>query len=390
VSLSASSGPTSRLLNTGKRLLREPGSQIVSLPPRWVRRVVICPLPVLFVWIYLAAVPLLLIAASLLSYLLPGKWRAVRTVGLVTVYLFIETVVVVVGFVLWITSGFGWKMKSPAFVTAHYGLLRWALNTLVSAGRRLFSLEIQVSGSDLPENGGDPSSSELPLVVMARHAGPADSILNLHEVMSWHGRRPRIVAKDLLQLDPAFDILLNRLPNRFISSHRTNSKTTGSSGPVEAISELATDLTDRDAFVIFPEGGNFTEKRRLRAIDRLREGGYEEAAQRATELRNVLPPRPAGTKAALTACPTADAVFVAHTGLDELASVGDLWFALPDNKTLYMKWYVVPSDRVPRSDEAQEELLFQAWESIDEWIDQQKDQVSRETLNQTATPTGEL
>lgn len=54
------------------------------------------------------------------------------------------------------------------------------------------------------------------VIVLSRHAGPADSFLLLHEVMSWKGRRPRIVAKAALQLDPALDILLNRLPNRFI------------------------------------------------------------------------------------------------------------------------------------------------------------------------------
>ncbi len=337
----------------------------MKLPGRWVRRILIWPLPVIAVLVYVTTVPLLLIAAFVLSYLLPGKWRALRTLGLATVYLFVEAGVVLASFILWIASGFGWKLRSPAFVGAHYTLLRWALKVLVAAGRRLFSLDIQAAGADLPADDGDPATTEAPLIVMARHAGPADSILLLHEITNWQGRRPRIVAKDLLQFDPAFDILLNRLPNRFISP-------AGRAGTVDAIAELAGGMTHMDAFVIFPEGGNFTEKRRLRAIERLREGGYAAAAARASELRNVLPPRPAGTKAALAAAPDADAAFVAHTGLDELATVSDLWFALPDNNTLLMNWHVVPAAEFPRDEEGQEEVLFLAWEAIDAWIEEQK------------------
>lgn len=104
----------------------------------------------------------------------------------------------------------------------------------------------------LPTDSGDGTSSDAPLIVLSRHAGPADSFLLLHEVMSWEGRRPRIVAKAALQLDPVFDILLNRLPNRFIMQNPTPGSDTTSS-----IAELASGMTNQGAFVIFPEGGNF-------------------------------------------------------------------------------------------------------------------------------------
>ncbi len=296
----------------------------MTLPRRWVRRIVIWPLPVILVVLYLATVPLLLIIALVLSYLLPGKLRALRSLGLVTVYLMTEAAAIVVAFVLWLASGFGWRIRSPRFLTAHYAVLRWIVRMLVAAGSRLFSLDIQVDGQPLVADDHDPSTIEVPLIVLSRHAGPADSLLLLHEIMSWKGRRPRLVAKDLLQLDPALDIYLNRLPNRFISPNPAPG-----AGAVEAIAELAQGMTNADAFVIFPEGGNFTEKRRLKAIDRLRSGGHEVAADRAEQMRNVLPPRPAGTQAALAAAPSADAVFVAHTGLDSIATVADLWLSIP-------------------------------------------------------------
>lgn len=344
----------------------------MTLPKRWVRRLVIWPLPLLALVLYLATVPLLLILAFVVSYRLPGKLRPLRTLGLASTYLAVEAAATVAALLLWVASGLGWKLRSPAFQRAHYAVLRWTLAVVVGMGRRLFSLEIIAKGRDLPGDDGDPSTDESPLIVMSRHAGPADSILLLHEIMSWRGRRPRIVAKDLLQLDPVMDIYLNRLPNRFISPNPSARQSGSDSGPIDAIRSLASGMTGRDAFVIFPEGGNFTPERRLRAIDRLRAGGHEVAAARATKLRNVLPPRPGGALAALAAAPDADTVFVAHTGLDELAGVEDLWYSIPVAKAIELNWHVVPAGSIPREESAQEEMLFLAWEAIDDWIERRR------------------
>ncbi|MFK8025422.1 MAG: 1-acyl-sn-glycerol-3-phosphate acyltransferase [Ilumatobacter sp.] len=333
----------------------------MKLPYRWVRRVLLWPLPIIATFFYLATVPLLIIGALLISYRLPGKLRALRALGLATVYLFVEAAVMVAGLALWIVSAFGANTPPGFFVAAHYVLLRWALKVLIGSGRRLFSLEITVAGEPLPTHDAVADFDDAPLIVMARHAGPADSLLLLNQVMSWHGRRPRIVAKDILQLDPAFDLLLNRLPNRFISA-------AGGHNAVDAIAELAAGMDGRDAFVIFPEGGNFTESRRLRAIDRLRTHGDVDAAERAERLRNVLPPRPAGSIAAMNACPSADAVFVAHTGLDAIAGVGDVWLALPEVNTLELSWRHIDALDLPADDAGKEEMLLRAWEAIDAWI----------------------
>ncbi|MGZ4460620.1 MAG: hypothetical protein ACXVW9_15990, partial [Nocardioidaceae bacterium] len=47
--------------------------------------------------------------------------------------------------------------------------------------------------------------------------------------------------------DPAIDIILNRLPNRFISPK-------GGPDLEQQVGELARNLDENDAFVIFPEG----------------------------------------------------------------------------------------------------------------------------------------
>ncbi len=124
--------------------------------------------------------------------------------------------------------------------------------------------------------------------------------------------------------------------------------------------------------MIFPEGGNFTPERRQRAIDRLRSLGLERMARRAEAMTNVLAPRPGGLVAALDAAPGADVMMVAHTGLDHLAGVGDLWRELPTDKQIIMRWWRVPRAEIPEGREERIEWLYGWWASIDDWVEQNR------------------
>ena len=181
-----------------------------------------------------------------------------------------------------------------------------------------------------------------PLIVACRHAGPGDSFTLIHALMHWYDREPRVVLKDTLAWDPAVDVMMNRIPARFVSPGKGRARTSR-----RQIADLARDLDENDAFVIFPEGGNFTPERRQRGIDRLRRLGLERMARRAERMTHVLAPRPGGLLAALDAAPEADVVLVAHTGLDHLLTVGDIWRELPMDKVIVMRWWQVPRDGDP-------------------------------------------
>jgi len=190
----------------------------------------------------------------------------------------------------------------------------------------------------------------------------------MYALMHWYGREPRVVLKDTIAWDPAIDVILNRLPNRFISPD------SGRRGEdLEAhVGQLARNLDANDAFVIFPEGGNFTPERRERAIAKLRRLGLHRMARRAERMHNVLAPRPGGFLAALEAAPEADVVLVAHTGLDHLLTVGDVWRELPMDKQIIMRWWRVPRAEIPDDREARIDCLFGWWEKIDAWIDEHR------------------
>ncbi len=52
-----------------------------------------------------------------------------------------------------------------------------------------------------------------PVIVLSRHAEPEDSFPLVHQLLSVYRRRPRVVMKASLQLDPSVDIVGDRVPN---------------------------------------------------------------------------------------------------------------------------------------------------------------------------------
>jgi 1-acyl-sn-glycerol-3-phosphate acyltransferase len=333
------------------------------LPPRRVRRFS-GPLLIGALLAAVVSLPVLVVVAVVVSVWLPGRWYALRLLCFALVYLALEVVGLAAAAWLWVVSGFGRRSDAPWFRAAHYTLLRQLLDVLMRMAQRLFALRLVTDGASWsPLDDGVPGSTNA-MVVLSRHAGPGDSFLLVHTLMNRdHLRQPRIVLKDMLQLDPLIDVYLNRLPNHFVSSDPA----VGLSS-LEAIADLARGLGEEDALLIFPEGANFTPRRRFRAIERLRNRGLKSATRRAEAMRHVLPPRPAGVTAALQAAPHADVVFVAHTGLEHLSTLRDVWRALPMDKTLYLRWWFVPASEVPRDEAGLTDWLYQWWETIDAWI----------------------
>jgi 1-acyl-sn-glycerol-3-phosphate acyltransferase len=340
-------------------------------PPYWVRRLVIAPLVVALGGAALILIPIELLIFLALVALLPHV-RTVRVIWLVLVYLIWDAAAIVVLFILWIASGFGWKLRSPAFRRAHYRVAAIALGVLFWVFGASLRLKIVAAGADVED---DPQASVdtvfapgTPLIVASRHAGPGDSFILIHALLNRVHRMPRIVLAQKLQWDPAIDILLSRVPTRFIRPAGFGPTKIGGGAHVEAeIGQLATDMASDDALVIFPEGGNFTPRRRRSRIERLRAAGREQMAERAESLANVMAPHPGGVRAALEAS-DADVVFVAHTGLEDLVTLRDMWRALPMDKQITLRAWRVPRSEIPDDKDAQAAWLFEWFARIDDWI----------------------
>ena len=325
----------------------------------WFRRLVLAPAVVVLTFVLVTTIPLWLLVAAALSPIVTGRLRPLRLFWVVILHLVMESLMLLELFGLWMASGFGWKIRSPYFERIHYDIVETYLSLFYREARRVLRLSIDVDGPTPDAFPGEP------LLVCSRHAGPGDSFILLHALMNWYRREPRVVLRDTLAWDPAVDVILNRLPSRFISP----APGAGGDDVEDEIAALATDLDANDAFVIFPEGGNFTPRRRVRAIESLRRRGHDTMAARAEKLQHVLAPKPGGVLAALEAAPAeADILMVAHTGLDHLLTLRDLWRALPMDKTITMQWWRIEREEIPEGREEQIDWLFSWWEHIDGWI----------------------
>jgi 1-acyl-sn-glycerol-3-phosphate acyltransferase len=338
-----------------------------------LRRLVIAPAMILLAAALWVLLPLWLIVVAALAPVLPGRWRLLRLLWLTVVWVTAESVLLVILFGWWLASGLGRRIRTPYWEGLHYDLVQGLMYVVFREARRVLALRIETEGRAPDAFPGRP------LIVACRHAGPGDSFTLIHALMDWYDREPRVVLKDTLAWDPAVDVVMNRIPARFVSPGK------GGADFEKQIADLARGLDANDAFVIFPEGGNFTPERRQRGIDRLRKLGLERMARRAERMTHVLAPRPGGLLAALDAAPEADVVLVAHTGLDHMLTVGDVWRELPMDKVITMRWWQVPRDEIPDGREAQIEWLFGWWERIDAWITEHRPrEVTRGRSRRTA------
>ena len=185
-------------------------------------------------------------------------------------YLLCESVLLLVLFGLWIASGFG--VADPDAVLRGHPLRP-------GAGPAVGVLPRGAAGAE-------PDAS--------RPTGPTP---DAHPGQAVAGLLPARRAGRLVHADLRADALVPPRAARGAQEHpglgpgdrrgRSTASRPASSRPTRRPARtsrprsptLATGLDANDAFVIFPEGGNFTPRRRERAIDRLRKLGLERMAR---------------------------------------------------------------------------------------------------------------
>ena len=210
-----------------------------------------------------------------------GRWRfpISRLIGFATCWAWLETSGLVLALFLFFTG----RGRS---VPAHYALQTWWCRSLIQALGFTVGLQITVEGAEHVGPG--------PFVALGRHASLADSIMSSWVVASHVGLRPRFVLKKELKMDPCLDILGHRLPNYFVDRESSN---------------VAGEL--------FPEGSRANNKKRVRALEKLRERSPQRAETLAG-LKYLIPPKPAGAYALLSAVPEANVLTMWHSGFDGL------------------------------------------------------------------------
>src|SRR3984885_10342230 len=188
------------------------------LPPTPIRRLLLVPLVVLIAGAMAALTPPVALMSVAFSQLKrrtrpgrPRRSRLLRVIILGLTWSTGEIAALTVFLCLWLVSGFGGRLDTEPYQARQYGIMRRFLDLIYRAAGRTCGLRVTVAGPRQPVPRGDR-----PLIVLSRHAGPGDSLLLIHHLLSVCERRPRVVMKATLQLDPTVDILGNGVPNAFL------------------------------------------------------------------------------------------------------------------------------------------------------------------------------
>jgi len=321
------------------------------VPPKIVRRVVVAPVVAIAELAIIAVSPLLALLAAIASPLTGGAWRPLRAVAILATWAALHLAGMLRCLALWLTRGH----RDPS---AYHDVLREFVAGINRSITRLARVRVNVCESYAAEEA--LSSRERPAIVLSRHAGEGDSMLVLHALLCRYKRRPRVVLHDGLRLDPLLDVLGHRLHYRFVDPRGGDIE-----GEIEAMSR---GLRGDDAVLIFPEGGNFSQERRARGIERLRAGGYHEEAAQARRMEHVAAPRPGGALAALDGSPGADVIFVGHSGIP--AGASNLWRLLLSERTVELRMWVAHTEEIPGGHDERIDWLFEWWLTLDRWIDE--------------------
>ena len=230
----------------------------------------------------------------------------------------------------------------------------WATQ-LLKAVKAIFGLRFDVTGADSVAPG--------PILVLARHTSLVDNLLPAAVITVPHGITLRYVLKKELLVDPALDVVGNRLPNAFVDRGGDTSDL------LQQIGSLARDLGPSEGVLLFPEGTRYTPaklQRTMRVLKRRSPRTYE----LARGLRSVMPPHSGGVLALLEAS-DADVVILAHRGLDGFASVKDIWGGSLVGKTIDVHIWRVPAADIPLDRTGRVQWLFDLWREVDRWINEE-------------------
>ncbi len=264
----------------------------------WLRRPLMGTAVAVLAVVLLLGLPIWLPVLALVD-LVRRKWRfpLVRFAAFGMLWAWLETLGLIAAAVLFL-------LGQARNRNVNYKLQAWWTRNVVRALRVTVGVQIEVEG--FAELGAGP------FVALCRHASLADSVMSAWVLADHAGLKPRYVLKKELKLDPCLDVVGHRLPNYFIDRTSANI-----ASELQGIEQMAAGLASNEVAVIFPEGSRANSKKRVRALAKLENRSPERAA-RLQGLQHLLPPKPAGAAALLSAVPSANVITMWHSGFDGL------------------------------------------------------------------------
>lgn len=230
----------------------------------------------------------------------------------------------------------------------------WA-DALLGAMLRLFGMHLQIHGLDELLPG--------PVLIVGNHVSVADALLPAAIASARGGLRVRYVAKGELIWDPCVDLACHVLPNVFVQRGSADTP-----GDLTRVLTLLDGIGPKEGIVLLPEGTRFTPERRAAALARREREGPYELLERDRALRCLMPPRLGGLLALLDAHPGLDLVVMAHSGLEGVVRIPDLWSGVLVGRTLRVSFWRLSASSIPAERAARIDWFYAQWERLDRWI----------------------
>lgn len=318
----------------------------------WARRAITWPLYLaLFVVVSLGMPAWLLVAFAIdLARLRPRQRPLTRTILLFGIYFACEVAGVV-------AAGFVWAQtitSTEAVRVAKNASIQRAWTQALFGGLRFaFGMTLAIEGAE--------HAAPAPLLLFVRHSSTADTLLAAAAVANPHATVLRYVLKRELFWDPCLDLVGRRLPNAFVDRSGEDRD-----AQLAIVGALTRDLDERSGVLIYPEGTRFSEKKRTRAIERLRQDGHGALAAIAETYTHVLPPRLGGPLLLLERMRGTDVVFLDHYGFEGAASFGELVRGALVHGHIAIRLRRVAARDIPDTD--RERWLFTEWQETDRWV----------------------
>jgi 1-acyl-sn-glycerol-3-phosphate acyltransferase len=303
-----------------------------------LRRGLTVPLVTVIMVCVLVCAPLLLVVTGVAGLIVRSS-RPTRTVALVMAYALLEL------------------RTLATFMSGHRDcdrLMREFLTTAHAAVRRILDVEVVLDSASATVM---QIPREEPVIVLARHCGPGDSVLVAWLLAVEYRLQLRVVLKAVLQCEPVLD-LAGKLGCLCFLSQGERART--------QIHDLAASMIGGQALLLFPEGANFSWARWRSAITRLHSSGQSHKARRASQQSHTLPPRTGGAAAALAGAPNANVLVLTHNGFCPDGRARP-WWQLPVHRELLVRTVLVPAGQLPQPAQLSG-WLERTWSQVDAWV----------------------
>jgi 1-acyl-sn-glycerol-3-phosphate acyltransferase len=328
----------------------------------WKKRALHLSILSLFTLIGWLGLPFWLLLAAFFDLLTGSipKFSRVRAVLVLLLSLWVESFAVLWAAWVWIYT-LGGRTKSRAeYIKINSRVKNFWMSSLFFGGTYLMGIRLDIEGLEETKNG--------PFHLWVHHTSSADTVISGALVESRNKIQLRyVLKKELLYLDPCIDIIGRRVLCTYVD--RSGSRSKEAIGQVLALAE---DLYGDTGVIIYPEGTRFSEAKRQKRIEDLESQGKKELAEMAAKMRHILAPRLGGPLGLLQKAPHADIVFLEHTGLEAMETIGDLFNGALVGVTLHIRFRRIKAENIP--EENRDIWIYEQFMEMDEWIESYRGQ----------------